>query len=147
MKKKILTTIGAAVLSVTLAAIYVFTANASGKLANSTKSNSGNITGQSYVDSNNDGICDNRITQKPTATFAQTTATQKEEPTTKENTTNKTSAKATAKATSQTPTGPNYVDSNGDGVCDNRGSNQCFAPQDGTGYKRCASNGRGGRCR
>lgn len=59
MNKKILTIISVVVLSLTLAASWAFSASASNRNAKGYGECQQGVTGQSYVDDNNDGVCDN----------------------------------------------------------------------------------------
>lgn len=134
MNKKILTIISVVVLSLTLAVSWAFTASASNRNAKGYGECQQGVTGQSYVDDNNDGVCDNRTTQCATTCQATTT-------TTTQNADEDTDITASATTTTEKVTGPNYTDEDNDGVCDNIGSTR-VPPQDGTGRQNGQRNGK-----
>lgn len=142
MNKKILTVITVIVLSLTLAVSWAFTAAAANRKGNGACAGVNCVTGQSYVDSDGDGICDNRTTQCSTTCKLTTTAPSTTQETTQPTTVGETTTEAeetTAPTTTKT-TRPNYVDENGDGICDNAGNPQ--RPQDGTGRQNGFGKGR-----
>lgn len=134
MNKKILTVITVIVLSLTLAVSWAFTAAAANRKGNGACAGVNCVTGQNYVDADGDGVCDNRTTQcQTTCSVTQQTQNTTAQDTQEESTSQETTAKSettTAPAATNT-TRPNYVDNNGDGICDNAKNPQ--RPQDGTG--------------
>lgn len=134
MNKKILTVITVIVLSLTLAVSWAFTAAAANRKGNGACTGVNCVTGQNYVDSDGDGVCDNRTAQRQTTcnVTQQAQSTTKQD-TTEENTTQETlsTAETTTAPAATRPNRPNYVDNNGDGICDNAKNPQ--RPQDGTG--------------
>ena len=79
--------------------------------------------GRRYVDTDNDGICDNRSTTCVSTNFVD--------------------ADGDGVCDNRgTTCGTNFVDADGDGVCDNRTAKTPLCPRDGTGMQRGRRNAR-----